>query len=404
MKPLHHWLASTGCWSFALGIHQVLFAWLITIELGESAERLGYAQVAFTLPSTIFVLLAGALADQHGGRRIAVGFQLLSLIAPVALLVTYWQGALTYTTLIVYALVIGIAQAFVLPARDGLVALVAKDNVQRAIVLASIMQFGFQVIGFSVAGFAERVGVMLLLITQSLALLLGAYFLTNVRTAASEPARVNIGRSLVSSMLSELAGGAKVILGIPTMRAVLILNFSMGVFFMGSYIVALPILVRDFYGGGADEIALVNIVNSIGLISTLVLLVRIGNLARPGRALLISQIAGGCCYGLSGSNISFTVLLGLIFAWGACGGIAITMARTLAQTLVSPDLRARAMSFYILSFIGAAPLGAMISGWLAERFGAPATIQFCSAAVVIMAFLIHATTQLASVKPVVTSK
>lgn len=399
MKPLHHWLASTGCWALAMGIHQVLFAWLITIELGESAVRLGYAQVAVTLPSTLFVLFAGALADQYGGRRIAVCFQLFSLLAPVALLVTYWQGMLTYTALIIYALLIGVAQAFVLPARDGMATLVAKDNVQRAVVLASLMQFAFQVVGFGVAGLAERLGPTLILSTQFVVLLVGAYFLINVRTAHKEPAPASIRRSLVQTVLGDLATGAKIILGMTSMRTVLILNCSMGVFFMGSYIVALPILVREVYGGGADDIALVNAVNSIGLIFTLVLLVRFGNLARPGRALLIAQLMGGLCYGLAGVGMPFWVLLVLLFTWGACGGIAISMARTLAQTLVPANLRARAMSFYILSFTGTAPLGALVSGWLADRYGAPAAIQFCALAVVLLAFLTLVTTQLATIKP-----
>ena len=67
----------------------------------------------------------------------------------------------------------GLAQAFITPARDGLLNHVAGDNIQRMVVLASLCQFGFQILGYILAGFADSVGAITILSVQSVILLLG---------------------------------------------------------------------------------------------------------------------------------------------------------------------------------------------------------------------------------------
>jgi len=46
---------------------------------------------------------------------------------------------------------------------------------------------------------------------------------------------------------------------------------------------------------------------------------------------------------------------------------------TILQSVVDEDKRSRVMSYYTMFFIGAAPLGHITAGWLAEHVGAPYT-------------------------------
>jgi hypothetical protein len=50
---------------------------------------------------------------------------------------------------------------------------------------------------------------------------------------------------------------------------------------------------------------------------------------------------------------------------------------TVLQSIVPDELRGRVASLYVMSFLGMSPLGALASGWVAERIGPPATLAAC---------------------------
>jgi MFS family permease len=57
-------------------------------------------------------------------------------------------------------------------------------------------------------------------------------------------------------------------------------------------------------------------------------------------------------------------------------GMMVQMAstNTVIQTLVDEEKRGRVMSFYTMSFLGTAPFGSLLAGWLSTRIGAPETV------------------------------
>jgi MFS family permease len=71
--------------------------------------------------------------------------------------------------------------------------------------------------------------------------------------------------------------------------------------------------------------------------------------------------------------LSILVLLGTGFAMIA----QIAASNTILQTIVEEDKRGRLMGFYTLAFVGTAPLGSLLSGYLATRIGTTATILLC---------------------------
>ena len=82
--------------------------------------------------------------------------------------------------MIYYAIVMGLAQAFVTPSRDGLLNQVAEAGIQRAVVRASMMQFGVQLLGLAIASFAEHTGPLPILLTQALVLAVGVRFFAQI--------------------------------------------------------------------------------------------------------------------------------------------------------------------------------------------------------------------------------
>jgi MFS family permease len=101
---------------------------------------------------------------------------------------------------------------------------------------------------------------------------------------------------------------------------------------------------------------------------------------RQGRALLLSQMIGAAVLGLTTLAPSFSVFAATLFLWGICGGVAMTMSRTIMQEQAPDAQRGRVMSFYSFSFFGAGPVGALLNGILVDRVGPQGAVVVCSVA------------------------
>ena len=381
MRPLHLYMFGTGTWFFAFGVQAVLFAWLVTMVLGQPAEKVGLAQMAMLLPGTALILVGGSIADRVGGRNVAMIAQTVAGLAPLLLMWLIWSQRLTYETMLAYAVVMGCAQAFVTPARDGLLNQVAGERLQRAVMLTTLIQFGAQIIGFGLASLADRVGPIPILFGQALILWSGVYGFSRISHARNPQAKRQ-------RLWTSIAEGARTVLGSPTMRVVALQNVAMALFFMGSYIVSAPLLVRDVYGGGASDLSLMNASNSIGMVLTLLLLLRLGDITRPGRALLLAHAIGAIALMCVGVVNSWPLAVLFFFLWGVCGGVAMPMSRSMMQELAPPEQRGRVMSFFAFAFMGAGPIGALLSGYLVEHFGARTAIAVSGASMAVVVLVV----------------
>ncbi|MEJ6591197.1 MAG: MFS transporter [SAR86 cluster bacterium] len=368
MKPLNYYFIGAGSWFLAFGIQSVVFAWMVTMVLDETADRVGIAQMAFMLPTMFFMLLGGSLADHYGGKRIAIIGHILASIAPLFLAITVLTGELTYQSVIIFAVIMGTAQALITPARDGLLPLVADGKIQRLVVQASMIQFGIQAFGFLIAAYADELGAATMLLLQFTALQIGMLAYIKLKLPYQRPAPVNQHpfRQISESVLE----GFRTVKASPYLRAVAFQNVAMGTFFMGSYIVTIPLLIRELYQGGSVELSWLNAANSFGIVVTILYLMRIGDIHRQGRALLLAQGVGSVALACGGLGLGFYSLLGSIFLWGMCGGFALTMSRTIMQERAPEKQRARIMAFYSFSLLGAIPIGALVSGYLVKWLGA----------------------------------
>ena len=367
MRPLHLYFAGTASWFVHHGIQGVMFAWLVTIVLQESPQMVGVAQMAMLMPALLFMLVGGSLADRYGGRRVAVLAQSFSVVPVLGLLVVLAAGRLSFGIMIGFALMMGLAQAFVTPARDGLLNQVAEGRIQRTVVRATMIQFGAMLVSFVIVGLTERVGAVTVIAVQATVLMLGSLALNRVPVAA--PRRLRSETPVWRDLGASIAAGFVTVMRSLPMRVVVVQNFAVGMFFMGSYIVTIPLMVRDIYGGSAADLAMLNAANAFGLVLTSFLLTRVGYIRRQQRVLLLAHAVGAVMLCTAGIGFDFPVFMACIFLWGGCGGVAMSMARTIMQEQAPYDQRGRVMAFFSFSIMGAGPFGALLAGALAERWG-----------------------------------
>ncbi len=366
VRPLTLYLLATGSWFAALGVQTVFFTWLVTLALHESPDKVGLAQFTMMLPTLALILWAGVAADRLGGARLATWAQSLSLLPVLGLLTLLAQDALSYGGVLVYALAMGVVQAFLTPARDGLLAQLAGDRLQRAVVQVSLVQFGVQLLGFLVAGLTDALGPLGVLSLQGLFLAFGALCFGALRRRLP---KVKASAQSAEPLSQGLRAGIRTVLAVPALRTVVFMNLAVGLLFMGSFQVGIPLLVRDVFNAGAAELAAVNAVHVVGAVVTMVSLLRYGDVLHPGRLLLLGVLLG--VGGLSGMGLapSFGWVLFFNFCWGVTGGMVMAMARALMQEGAPEGQRGRVMAFFTLTFMGAGPLGALLSGYLVESLG-----------------------------------
>ena len=84
--------------------------------------------------------------------------------------------------------------------------------------------------------------------------------------------------------------------------------------------------MREVFAGSSGDLAVLNALNSLGLVVSIVALLRTGFVARAGRALVSAQALGSVVLLSTGLVDNLPLFMFLVFLWGVCGGIAMPMS------------------------------------------------------------------------------
>jgi MFS family permease len=359
------YLFGLGCWFVPLGVQMVLFPWLVAVVLRMDAFAVGLAQAALMAPGLLFLPLGGSVADRGNPRRLLLAYHLVYATPPLVLALVLWLGGLSYPLLIVYGIAAGAIGAFAIPTRDALLPLVAgKGGLPRAVALVTALQFGGQLVGIACASTADRFGAPALLLLNAGLLLIGTLGVVRLPDPPSHPPakHASFWRSIVEGV-AEAARSDQV-------WPVLLLNFGVGLFYVGPFMAVLPLAVRDNYGGGAVELSYVNLAFWAATIVASIALVGLARrVTLRGRLTALAVTAGGFVLLGLATLPPFPVFLALIFVWGIGAGITMTQSRTVVQIMAPPTHRARLMSLFQLGLGGGGPIGAFIAGTICSLWG-----------------------------------
>ena len=346
------------------GLQTILYPWLITVELGETPERLGIAQMCLQLPAIVLILMGGLLADRIDRRSILMVCHFLAALPALCLAWLISGGILSYSGVIVYGLLMGAITAFAQPARDGMLSQIADGELQKVVTIAMGLTFGGQVLGLFAGGFAEHIGAIRLLVVQAIGMLCGIYFISKINISTQKkPGPVEQGENA-------LIAGFNIVIRSPLMLQVSLLTFAMSLFYGGTYVVLIPLIVRDIYQGGASELSYSFVVFVCGTLSMTAYLVKSGGLASPLAGLKWALGLGGLFLIVAAQNLPFWGFLVMLFFWGICGAVTMSMSRTIIQQIAPEQYRARVLAIYSLASLGGLPIGAVGLGYCAGAIGA----------------------------------
>ncbi len=321
------------------------------------------------LPALFLLLVGGAAADRsHDRRAILLRLHGVAAALALALLVIVAAGALSYWLLIAYGLAIGTVGAFVIPTRDALLSDVAGEDMMRAVSGLILAQWGSQAFGSLAGSSARFIGTTGALAIPALLFLIGVPLLLQLPRPTPRPV-VAPADVVQRNTLREIREGLRIVLHSPVLRPVLLLVIAVGLLFIGPFMVVMPLLVRDVYGGGVGELGLLLMAFPLGTILGSLLLLWRGGVRRKGRAQIFALASGAVALGTVALGLPFAGTLLAICAWGVSASIFMSAGRTLFQEAAPASHRGRVLSVYSLGFMGSGPLGALFSGLLVEHFG-----------------------------------
>ena len=339
--------------------------WLI-YRMTNSPALLGVFGFASQLPVLFLASVGGYFGDRFNRHHGVIWTQTLALILSFILAALTLLGVIRVWEIILIAFLAGIVNAFDVPIRQAfLIQMVGKEDLPNAIALNSSIFNGARVVGPAIAGFAIAwigEGWCFFLNGVSFLAVIIALLMMNIQKI--EPRIIDV------PPLQYLTQGFRFALGDPLMRPALLLVSLMSMLGL-QYPVFMPIFARDILHGGPDRLGVLMSVAGVGAV--------FGALhfaARTNYEGLIKVIAAtslACALGLilfSQSRVFWLSAAALlVVGFSATSQLAAT--NTIVQGRVPDELRSRLMAVYATMFMGVQPIGALIAGGLAKRFGAP---------------------------------
>ena len=349
-------------------MQMVAQSWLI-YRLTRSAALLGLIGFAGQIPVFLLAPFGGVIADRLNRHRIIIATQSVMMGLAFILAALTLSGHVQVWHLFVLASVLGVTNAFDIPARQAfLVEMVDRDDIVNAIALNSSMVNGARVAGPAIAGLvvaAVGEGWCFLLNGISYVAVIGALLM--MRVHLSKETRVH------PSAWDSIVEGFTYSWHTKPVRALLLLLGLISLMGM-PYSVLMPIVADHILHGGANAYGILMSASGLGALAGAATL----TLRRHIRGLGAWVAASAVGFGVSLIAFSFSRSLWLSAVLLVPAGffvmVEMAASNTLIQSMIPDRLRGRVMAVYSMMFMGMAPFGALLSGALAAPLGAPETV------------------------------
>lgn len=362
---------------------QVTAEGFLVYQLTQSPAYLGYVGFAAGVPSWLFMLYGGVIADRFPRRRLLVITQSCMMV------LAFISAALTFTGLIqpwqiiVLAFMLGVANAFDAPARQSFVLeMVDRKDMVNAIALNSTMFQMATVTGPAVAGLTYA-----LIGPAACFFINGLSFIAVIIALLKMHIDPFVANPRVKSTVEGLKEGLKYV-GAHSLIRTLIAIAAVTSLFGLAFVTLMPAWAVTVLGGNAATNGLLQSARGLGALIAALMIASLGSFRHKGMLLTIGSLVFPILIIVFAFvrwvPLSLLVLVGV--GWGFM--VLFNMLNVLLQTTVSDELRGRVMSVYTLTFFGGMPLGALMAGVIAVAIGEPLTVILGGVITLLFALLV----------------
>jgi DHA3 family macrolide efflux protein-like MFS transporter len=350
---------------FGSALTQFVLLWWITDTTG-SASALAVAGIAALLPQAILSPIAGTFADRWSRRLVMIGADAITAATILVLAILFAAGTVQIWQVYLAMFIRSSMQAFQQPAAAASTPmLVPQEWIPRVTgwnqTLFGLMTIAGAPLGALTLAFVPFQGALMIDVATALLGITPLFFfkIPQIQSDATES----------SSVLSELKEGVKYVTG----------NRGMVIYFAVIGLVCLtvmptftmtPLLVKEGFGGGVNEVALMEGLSGIGIIVGGILIsIWTGFKRRVVSVMVFFAIS---CITVTFTALAPASMILLAAFWWFISGATFAMGNApytaLLMIIVPNQMQGRVLAL-LSSVIGfASPIGLVIAGPAAELF------------------------------------
>jgi MFS family permease len=367
-----------GTWAQSAALGYLIY------QLTKSPAYLGYVSFAGGLPTWIFTLYAGAIADRVSRRTLMVITQSGMMVVAIILAILTFTNLIQWWQILILSFLMGVCNAFDAPARQAFVLeMVDREDMTNAIALNSTMFNLAVVVGPALGGLIYAwVGPGWCFTINAISFIAVIIALLLMKLKPFVPVKTD------RSALGDVKEGLKYVANHPSVRMLISNLFIITLFGLG-IATLIPAWAVEVLGGGAATNGFLMAARGLGSLIGALTLAALGHIRFRGKIWTINSLL------LPIAMIIFAYMRWLVpslLAMAAMGFtfmMIVNLSNSMVQIRIADEMRGRVMGVFTFFFFGAMPLGSLISGWAADSIGESLTVVISAMILLVFALWVY---------------
>ena len=344
-------------------------SWVV-YSLTHSKFMLGLSLFASMFPSFVFSFIGGVVSDRYNRYRVLLATQIASMLQAVFLTLLVLSKHYTVWEILALSSILGVINAFDVPARQSLVNEMVDDKkyLPNALALNSSMVNLSRLIGPAIAGLIlEKFGDIFCfgLNALSFVAVIASILMMRLPSLQKKNDKKNI--------LQDIKDGWNYLKQTKSIRFIIIMLALVSLFVL-PFSTLIPVYAKDIFKGSASTFGIIDSMIGLGAFGGAIFLASLKSGKNLRKILAVNTILFGAGLVLFSYMHFYPAALFCAMLAGFGMMSQITISNTIIQTTVSQNMRGRMISFYAMAFFGMQPLGGLIVGSVSQWIGVPATV------------------------------
>lgn len=356
---------------FGTWMQRTAVMWVV-YSLTDSPFMLGVTLFAEQFPAFLLFIFGGIAADRYDRYKIVKITQVAAMAQAGTLALLVFLGNYQVWEILALSGVLGVINAFDIPARQTLIHNVLDDSADlpNALALNSSMASVARLLGPALSGIIlETLGASICFFINALsfgAVILSLFFM---KLPPFEPTVQK------RNVRKELLEGFSYVKNTPSIGLIILTVGLIGLL-IRPYDTLLPIFAKVVFEGNAAIYGYITAFIGVGAVMGTVYLASMRRMAKLKEILLIgiAVLSFGLLTFAASDSFPLSMVFAVVIGFGTIA--QTTLGNIIVQSESAPEMRGRAISLMLMAMIGMVPLGSLLIGAVSEQIGAPAAM-FC---------------------------